>query len=58
MVTARTEKKVYTCQHCGHRGPDVIWEWAYIGGLGYDDVYHCTDIDACLKRAEAKNEQA
>jgi len=55
-----TTKEELTCQHCGHKGLDVHYEFAHVGGVGDVRVTKCDDNDACWdrweKQQEAKNE--
>lgn len=45
------------CQHCGHRGEDVVKRLQYIGGQGYVQVRECADRVDCWERWETKEGQ-
>ena len=44
-----------TCGHCGHTGPDVKKEWAWLGGRGFTMFTKCKDDIECWKRWDKKN---
>lgn len=46
----RAESQERECPHCGHTGRDVKPHVEHIGGAGYRNVYHCTNVVECWER--------
>lgn len=47
-----TVETLFTCEKCGHVGPDVVQHHEYVGGRGYKWFVECYDWRACQRRRE------
>jgi hypothetical protein len=43
----------WRCAHCGRLGverQDVVWDWEYVGGRGYQGSWLCLNRSDCWRR--------
>jgi len=43
------------CNHCGHKGSDVVRRLKYVGGRGYEEFIICENETQCWDRWDKKH---